>query len=217
MRWPVCQDRELISILTTRRVLVDFCPQCQSIWLDKEELEKIPAAREVKLKINIDRGTSSLKSTPEEPVPISLPDLGLASGTTLFLLYGIPGLVLITLVNFNIVSSFRALVIGVVSAIFQFLLSPFIMDISLRWFYRVSWASYENLPLHLKNFFRNICEKCKIKTLRIGIIPDSSSNAFTYGYIPDNTRIVITSGIMNLLEPQELEPIVVHKISHVLH
>jgi len=47
------------------------------------------------------------------------------------------------------------------------------------------------------------------------IIPDGSPNAFTYGHTPNNARIVITSGLIDLLEPQELEAVVAHEIGHV--
>ncbi|MBL7130715.1 MAG: zf-TFIIB domain-containing protein [Candidatus Omnitrophica bacterium] len=62
---------------------VDYCPQTQGIWLDKGEIDKLPGAKGMKLKIDLDRGSSK---TVKEVATISLPNLGLVSSITLFLL-----------------------------------------------------------------------------------------------------------------------------------
>jgi len=38
MRCPHCKEIDLKPTLTTKGVLVDFCPQCEGIWLDKGEI-----------------------------------------------------------------------------------------------------------------------------------------------------------------------------------
>ncbi len=218
---PHTQD-PLVELSILENVLViDYCPKTGGIWLDKGELERLPSANEVKLKIDIDRNTRpdaqpALQTAKRIP-SVALPNLALVSGITLFLLYALLALVLITLVNLRVLLPLPALVIGVVFAALQFLLSPFLMDISLSVFYRVKWTAFEDLPSHLKDFLQDICNKNKIKIPRIGIIPDGSPNAFTYGHIPNNARIVITSGIMNLLETQELEAVVAHEVGHAVH
>jgi len=199
------------------KLVIDYCPKTGGIWLDKEELERLPGAKETRLKIEIDKNTNPKTQVSKEQPSITLPNLGLVSGVTLFLLYALLALVLITLVNFKLVAPFVALVVGVIFAFFQFFLSPFVMDFSLRWFYRLSWVSYNELPSHLKSFLENICRRNKIKIPRVGIIPDGSPNAFTYGHTPNNARVVVTSGITDLLEPKELEAVVAHEIGHVVH
>ena len=47
-----------------------------------------------------------------------------------------------------------------------------------------------------------------------GLIHDGAPNAFTYGHHPNNMRIVITQGILDLLEPEEVEGVVAHEIGH---
>ena len=45
MNCPHCKEVELIPVMTKNGVLVDFCPQCEGIWLDKGEIfyfTKIP-------------------------------------------------------------------------------------------------------------------------------------------------------------------------------
>ena len=47
-----------------------------------------------------------------------------------------------------------------------------------------------------------------------GLIHDGAPNAFTYGHHPGNMRIVITQGILDLLEPEEVEGVVAHEMGH---
>lgn len=199
------------------RLIIDYCPQTQGIWLDKGELERLPSAKEVKLYINIDRHTRPQEEQPLRRDIVKLPNLGLVSGITLFFLYALIALVLIILVNLGFITPAVALFGGIIFALLQFLLSPFIMDITLRWCYRMRWTSYEELPSHLREFLLKMSYKHKINPPRVGIIPDGAPNAFTYGHTPYNARIVITSGIMDLLEPQELEAVVGHEIGHIVH
>jgi Zn-dependent protease with chaperone function len=49
---------------------------------------------------------------------------------------------------------------------------------------------------------------------RFGLIHDGAPNAFTYGHHPNNMRIVFTQGILDLLEPAEVEGVIAHEIGH---
>ena len=53
-----------------------------------------------------------------------------------------------------------------------------------------------------------------MKVPSFGLIHDGAPNAFTYGHHPSNMRIVITQGILDLLEPEEVEGVVAHEIGH---
>jgi Zn-dependent protease with chaperone function/Zn-finger nucleic acid-binding protein len=196
---------------------IDYSPQSEGIWLDKGELERLPGG---KLEIKIDN-SAYIEVTPPEskevPTGIRLPNLGLVSSITIFALYAILFLFLIILSNIGLISPLIALIIGVWVAIANFLLSPFIMDVSLHWFYRIKWVSYDQLPESLKKFLIEKCQEHKIHPPRVGIIPDGSPNAFTYGHTPNNARIVLTAGIMELLEPEELNSVVAHELGHILH
>jgi heat shock protein HtpX len=280
MKCPNCKERELTPVMTRNGVLVDYCPRCEGVWLDrgeiyyftkfpkymrwrikeglkksklsrklnphtrtpltelplrgdklfiyyclktggiwidKEELEKMLGVKDFFLQIEIDKNTYPSELTTHKTAEVHLPNLALASGVTLFLLYGLLSLVLISLVNFGYLDSALALVLGISIAVIQFLISPFLMDLTLRFFYRMRWTSLEELPAHLQNFLKDICPRVNIKIPRLGIIYDGSPNAFTYGHTPDNARIVITSGLMDLLGEDELKAVVAHEIGHVVH
>ena len=193
-------------------LIIDYCPKTKGIWLDKGEIEKLPGAKKFKLKLAVE---SNFKASQE--YSLRLPNLGLVSSATLVGLYALLTIILITLVNFGFISAFGALLFGIIFALLQFIFSPFIMDLILRWFYHLHWAELEELPAYLADFIREVSTKKNIKTPRMGIIPDGSPNAFTYGHTPNNARIVITNGIMDLLEPEEVKAVVAHEFGHVVH
>ena len=157
-----------------------------------------------------------LRRLPRGALPV-LPSLAVRSVSVLFLLYALLTVVLITATLFTPLTPEVALITSVIIAAFQFLLGPYIMDLTLRWFYKVRWVSCEQLPGHLKSFIYSTCMKHKMKHPRMGIIMDGSPNAFTYGHTPNNARIVITRGLMDLLSEEEVKSVVAHEIGHALH
>ncbi len=194
------------------KLIIDYCPQTEGIWLDKGEIEKLPGAKKFKLKLAIE---NNFRKSKEDS--LKLPNLGLVSSLTLIGLYALLTFILILLVNFGVMTPLGAFLFGVIFASLQFLLSPFIMDLSLRWAYRLRWVDLEELPSYLVDFVRKVCIKKNIRIPRMGIIPDGSPNAFTYGHTPNNARIVITEGIMDLLNPDEVKAVVAHEFGHVVH
>ncbi len=280
MKCAVCSDVELVSIMTKQGVVVDVCPKCQGIWLDKGEIfyftnipqylqaqieealkhprpskrhnpytqeplvelslfdgdllidyslqthgiwldkgeiNKLPASGKTNISINLEEGLEEKEDEEKPIVPVSLPNLSFTSSMTLVFLYGLLGFALIILVQFEIMSAGVAMIFMLVFAALQFIFSPFIMDFTLQWFYQVSWTGLSGLPGHLQSFVQGVCAKNNMKLPRFGIIPDGAPNAFTYGHTPDNARIVITSGLMQLLDPEELEAVVAHEIGHAVH
>jgi len=148
---------------------------------------------------------------------LDLPNLFLRSLTTLAGLYAILGLVLITAVEYVDLAPSYALIFGGVIAFFQFVLGPFFMDFSLRLLYKIDWVNEKEIPEHLNKFLDRACVEQKIKKPRFGIIKDGSPQAFTYGHVPSNARIVISQGTIDLLDEDELEAVVAHEIGHAVN
>lgn len=215
---------------------LDACPRTGGLWLDRGELEELVAKSEAGLRLEIDERVE--EPSPEEPPPEEdqapqepqrrlatiaaaaqpLPNLFVRSAGVLFLLYALLVLVLIALVELGVLGAGPAVLIGVAIVALQFLLGPFIMDISLRWFYRCEWADPDrDLPEHLTAFVTRVAEKQGIRFPRIGIIDDGAPNAFTYGHYPSNARIVITRGLFELLDDDEVDAVVAHEIGHAVH
>src|SRR5206468_93356 len=107
-----------------------------------------------------------------------------------------------------------ALVVGVVFAAVQFAIGPFIMDLCLRFLYKFRWVGPDELPEHLRAFVERVCAENKMRFPSFGLIDDGAPTAFTYGHHPSNARVVISRGILELLDPEEVEAVVAHELGH---
>jgi heat shock protein HtpX len=139
---------------------------------------------------------------------LSLTNLFLRSIATLGILYGALTLLLITAVEAGYLDAFSAVLVGVGTSLLQFVLAPWVLDLSLRFFYSLSWVEKESLPEHLAQFTQRICDEHHISFPSFGIINDGAPQAFTYGHHPSNARIVISRGLLELLSPDEAEAVV---------
>ena len=209
------QEIEMLS----GALILEYSPASGGLWFDKGELKKLAAKFGSKIKLKIDRITIP----PEEgipPAPASLPalpNLFIRSTSVLIFLYGLLTLILITLSLYTDLTPGGALIIGIATATIQFLLGPFLMDISLQWFYKLSWVGHEDLPNFLRDFITGTCKDNNMKNPRVGIIMDGAPNAFTYGHTPNNARVVLTQGLMDLLNEEEVKGVVAHEIGHAKH
>jgi Zn-dependent protease with chaperone function len=145
---------------------------------------------------------------------LALPNLFFRSLFTLGLLYGLLGLVLITIVTLGYLTPSLAVVIGVTVAILQFALGPYVMDLSLYFVYKMRWVGKHELPDHLREFIQRVCDDHNMRFPHVGIIDDSAPTAFTYGHHPNNARVVFSRGILELLEPEEVEAVIAHELGH---
>ena len=128
-----------------------------------------------------------------------LPNLAIRSAFTVFLLYGLLTLALIIAVQFGYLTENLALGIGLVFGLLQFTIGPWVMDWSLSWLYAMNWVSPQQLPEHLRQFVDQACREQGLKFPRFGVIQDGAPQAFTYGHHPNNARIVISRGLLELL------------------
>lgn len=90
----------------------------------------------------------------------------------------------------------------------------FLVPRFLKIIFSMSWVSYDELPVFLADFIKNSCDNSKMKYPRMGIIHDGSPNAFTYGHTPDDARIILTQGLLDLLNEDEVKGVAAHEIGH---
>lgn len=131
------------------KLILDYSPFSGGIWFDGGELKKLIDYFGDKFKLRFDRATMpSEEKIPPAPVSLpSLPNLLIRSTTVLVFLYGLLSLILITLTLYTGLTPALALTIAIAIAAFQFLLGPYITDIVLRLFYKMSWVKYGKLPV----------------------------------------------------------------------
>ena len=107
------------------------------------------------------------------------------------------------------------ILISIIIVIIQFLIAPWLTDLSMKWFYKVNFNP--ELPDYLNKFIDEITTKYNMKRPRLGFIDDGAPNAFTYGRTKNDARIVITRGILELLTEEEVKAVVGHELGHVVH
>ncbi len=227
-----------ISLLDGR-LHIDHCPDTDGLWFDGGELEQLQKANIKDLKIILDE-QAKISAKPEEVFKdfkegvdstldkekkekmaalsgglTPLPNLFFHSCSVLLGLYALLIFALITCANFGLMTPEIAILTGIVVVFLQFIFSPWLMDLSLRFFYEMSWDA--NLPIDLSNFIRDVCRKQQMNFPRVGILHDGAPQAFTYGHHPNNARIVISQGLIDLLEPEEVQAVVAHEIGHAKH
>lgn len=159
-----------------------------------------------------------MKTNPVANIALlGLPNLFLRSMITLSGLYMLLVAFLIALVEFVDLDILIAVVIGVFAILFQFVVGPWLMDLQLRWMFTTEKLSPSQLPDHLNIFVEQLCQKHQIKYPSFILIKDGAPQAFTYGHTPNNARVVISQGILNLLKPEEIQAVVAHELGHVVH
>lgn len=85
----------------------------------------------------------------------------------------------------------------------------------MKWFYKIDYSA--ELPEYLENFIASVCTKHGMKRPMIGLINDGAPNAFTYGRGKNDARLVLTRGIFELLDENEVRSVVAHEFGHIIH
>lgn len=141
--------------------------------------------------------------------------LGLASVCTVGGLFLLLAVVLLIIFSIFGIPFYFALLISFVVLVIQFLIGPVITDLTMKWFYKADF-NYET-PKYLKDFIEETCKKHNMKYPKIGYIEDGAPNAFTYGRVKNDARIMLSKGIFDLLSEDEVKAVVAHEIGHATH
>lgn len=137
------------------------------------------------------------------------------SMTTLACLYGLLAAILILVCAIADVPILAGIVSAIIVLILQFLLGPFFTDLTMKLFYKVKYD--QPIPDYLQAFIEKVCADHNMKIPRIGYIDDGAPNAFTYGRTKNDARVVLTRGIFELLDEEEVKAVVAHELGHASH
>src|SRR5437016_294427 len=128
---------------------------------------------------------------------------------TLFLL----GLVYAVLVGVLVASGAGAVTIAIVAGalfLFQFFSSDKIALLSMG----ARQVSPEEAP-QLHAIIERLCIQANLPKPRVAIAQTAMPNAFAVGRSPKKATVCVTTGILDLLEPGELEGVLGHELTHV--
>ncbi|NDJ76427.1 MAG: M48 family metalloprotease, partial [Chloroflexi bacterium] len=95
----------------------------------------------------------------------------------------------------------------------QYLLGPWLLQI----IFKIKWVPLESIDPQLAAFTARVCQQKGIPVPRFGIIHDGNPNAFTFGHYPGDARLVVTSGLLERLTPEESQAVVAHELGHIKH
>ena len=135
--------------------------------------------------------------------------------TTVACLYGLLAVILIAVALVTGIPVTTALAVSLGVLVLQFLVGPFFTDLSMRWFYKASFD--REIPAYLRDFIQKICDENNMRFPRMGFIDDGAPNAFTYGRTKNDARIVLTRGIFEMLDEEEVKAVVAHELGHARH
>jgi Zn-dependent protease with chaperone function len=93
----------------------------------------------------------------------------------------------------------------------QYLLGPLLIRAAMD----VDWSA--DLPSSNQQFLEALCRRERIPRPMTGIIYGSIPSAFTFGWTQGSARIVVTSGLIESLTPQEVDAVVAHEVGHIKH
>ncbi len=103
---------------------------------------------------------------------------------------------------------------------FLFIFSPWLTDIFLEKFHGLKLLPLSQLAsqkLETAKLLQSTCIRKKIPFPALGILPTSAPIAMTYGNLPHTARIVISQGLLETLEDQELATIYLFQLGQIIH
>ena len=152
-----------------------------------------------------------------------------ASVVTLSMLSGFV-FVLVTPIMFALMSSTSGLGAAVILALciaftvginaLLWLISPWLMDLTNRWFYRCRDMPFEEFAQYrpaVAQFIAATCQRHGVALPALKLIDDMNPTAYCYGSTANRSRMVLTRGLMHYLNDEELAAVCAHELGHVIH
>ena len=144
-----------------------------------------------------------------------------ASLVTMGLLVGmVAGVVLAAMVAAGEVDLTWAILLTIAINLVIWLISPWLTDLSLRWFNKLEFVSDADVNKRFTGvhaLVHAVAREYRFDPPRIGLIPDQNPTAFTYGLLRSNARIVLTEGIFTFLNEDEQKAVVAHELGHIVN
>jgi heat shock protein HtpX len=131
--------------------------------------------------------------------------------TTMFLL----GLVYAVLIGVLIAAGAAAVTVGVAAAAL-FAIQLFTSDKIALFSMGAREVSPEQAP-ELHAIIERLCVSANLPKPRVAVAQTAMPNAFAVGRSPKNATVCVTTGLLQLLEPAELEGVLGHELTHVLN
>ena len=126
----------------------------------------------------------------------------------------------ILLIGGQAIAGRNGLYMGLAFAVVMNFASYFFSDkIALSMYSAQPVSETENPQVYrrVEPLVRGLCQRMGLPMPKLYIIPEQSPNAFATGRSPNHASVAFTSGILQLMNDNELEGVVAHELGHVLH
>ncbi|MCU0533182.1 MAG: M48 family metalloprotease [Hydrococcus sp. Prado102] len=111
-------------------------------------------------------------------------------------------------------------IVSVIVNALAFFASPSIMDYIQKSFYEIRWltlAQIKERSPETAEVIKRVCDRKNLNWPRLGILETPTPTIFTYGSLPDNARIVISQGLLDCLDDDEIAVVYAHELGHIVH
>jgi Zn-dependent protease with chaperone function len=111
-------------------------------------------------------------------------------------------------------------IVSVIVNAIAFFAAPSLMDYIQKSFYKIRWltlAQINDRTPETAEVIKRICNRKNLNWPRLGILDIPTPTIFTYGSLPDNARIIISQGLLDCLDDDEIAAVYAHELGHIVH
>lgn len=97
-----------------------------------------------------------------------------------------------------------------------------VMNVGSYWFSdKIVLAMYRAQPLtpaeapEFYSMVQRLCERAGLPLPQLYVIQDPTPNAFATGRDPKHSAVAVNSGLLQMLDPREVEGVVAHELAHI--
>ena len=131
---------------------------------------------------------------------------------TVLLLAGLTGVLLLV----GSIWGTAGLTIAIVLALLINVGSFWFSDKIVLKMYKATPASKKEYP-ELYKIIAKLAKKAKLPMPKVYILPQAAPNAFATGRSPSHSAVAVTIGLLELLTSKEIEAVLAHELTHILH
>lgn len=133
--------------------------------------------------------------------------------TTLTILFGLVFVIGAAALYYMEAPVWLAVLFALAIGLGQYAISPYI----LQWVMKIRWVPLAQIDPTQHKYLQSLCQQYSIPVPRFGIIEDGNPNAFTFGHYPGNARLVVTRGLLDVCDEQEVRGVIAHEMGHIAH
>ena len=131
---------------------------------------------------------------------------------TLVILFGLLFGILMAIGYYFGFSSFSIILLALLFSFFQWYFSPQIIERSAK----LRYLERNENPKIFK-LVEEICKKSDVPVPKIAISKMQAPNAFVFGRTSKNSTLVLTKGLLEILDEKEIKAVIGHEIGHIKH